>query len=252
MHKTLKQATVRPPAANFLAQQDRFDSFREEFNHERPHEALDQETPASLYTPSPRPFPKRLPKMEYPAHFERRARQPQRRHPLESSLGERHQGADGGASSGSRRWTTGSGTFTLAPCSWGSSMSAPTSSKMPWDTRTATGGCNLCPWTVVLPMSQTVQLKQCIDVWSRIATGLILRIFLLCHKNEFWPKSMSVHSAEYRCNDNPEHFGAPEMENSAKRACPPILTVVRTLGKCPSMAPILFRNVTLKGRFKWL
>jgi transposase InsO family protein len=72
MHKTLKQATTHPPAANFLAQQDRFDSFREEFNNVRPHEALDQETPASQYTSSSRPFPKRLPKMEYPAHYERR------------------------------------------------------------------------------------------------------------------------------------------------------------------------------------
>jgi putative transposase len=72
MHKTLKQATTHPPAANFLAQQDRFDSFREEFNNVRPHEALDQETPASQYTLSSRPFPKRLPKMEYPAHYERR------------------------------------------------------------------------------------------------------------------------------------------------------------------------------------
>ena len=72
MHKTLKQATVRPPAADLVAQQRRFDRFRTEFNHERPHEALDQETPASQYAPSPRPFPKHLPKMEYPAHFERR------------------------------------------------------------------------------------------------------------------------------------------------------------------------------------
>jgi len=72
MHKTLKQATVRPPAADLVAQQRRFDRFRTEFNHVRPHEALDQETPASQYAPSPRTFPKHLPKMEYPAHFERR------------------------------------------------------------------------------------------------------------------------------------------------------------------------------------
>lgn len=72
MHKTLKQATVRPPAADLVAQQRRFDRFRTEFNHVRPHEALDQETPASHYAPSPRPFPKTLQKMEYPAHFERR------------------------------------------------------------------------------------------------------------------------------------------------------------------------------------
>jgi len=72
MHKTLKQATTRPPATHLRAQQRRFDGFRKEFNHERPHEALDQETPATFYSPSPRPLPRRLEKMEYPAHFEQR------------------------------------------------------------------------------------------------------------------------------------------------------------------------------------
>lgn len=48
----------------------KFNAFREEFNHERPHEALDQETPASCYTPSPRPMPDRLPPLEYPDRFE--------------------------------------------------------------------------------------------------------------------------------------------------------------------------------------
>ena len=42
------------------------------FNHERPHEALGQKTPASVYQPSPRPYPRRLPPIEYPAHFETR------------------------------------------------------------------------------------------------------------------------------------------------------------------------------------
>ena len=44
--------------------------FREEFNHERPHETLDQETPAACYTPSLRPMPDRLPPLEYPDRFE--------------------------------------------------------------------------------------------------------------------------------------------------------------------------------------
>jgi hypothetical protein len=43
-----------------------------EYNHERPHEALGMKTPASLYAPSPRPYPERLPRLEYPAHFEKR------------------------------------------------------------------------------------------------------------------------------------------------------------------------------------
>jgi transposase InsO family protein len=70
MHKTLKAETTRPPCASRAAQQRRFAQFRHEFNHERPHEALNQDTPASCYQPSPRPFPTRLPPLEYPEHFE--------------------------------------------------------------------------------------------------------------------------------------------------------------------------------------
>src|SRR6266545_2503297 len=70
MHKTLKDETTRPAAASLAAQQRRFNVFREEFNHERPHEALDQETPAACYTSSPRPMPDRLPPLEYPDRFE--------------------------------------------------------------------------------------------------------------------------------------------------------------------------------------
>ncbi|HIC24141.1 MAG TPA: transposase, partial [Planctomycetes bacterium] len=72
MHKTLKQETTRPPGATMRAQQFRFNRFLEEFNTERPHEALDQETPGSLYHSSSRELPARLPPIEYPSHFETR------------------------------------------------------------------------------------------------------------------------------------------------------------------------------------
>ena len=72
MHKTLKAETTRPPGATRRSQQRKFDTFRQEYNHERPHEALNQETPASLYRPSPRPFPSKLPKLQYPLHYETR------------------------------------------------------------------------------------------------------------------------------------------------------------------------------------
>ena len=72
MHKTLKRETTRPPAASLLGQQMLFNRFRKEFNEERPHEALDQETPASVYKRSTRRYPKRPPCIEYPPHFERR------------------------------------------------------------------------------------------------------------------------------------------------------------------------------------
>ena len=60
MHKTLKRETCSPPKASREDQQRRFDGFREEFNHERPHEALGQIPPARLYRNSPRPYPDRI------------------------------------------------------------------------------------------------------------------------------------------------------------------------------------------------
>jgi transposase InsO family protein len=70
MHRTLKAEATRPPAGNLQAQQTRFNRFRAEYNEERPHEALGQETPASVYRPSPRALPRTLASMEYPGHFE--------------------------------------------------------------------------------------------------------------------------------------------------------------------------------------
>ena len=69
MHSTLKAETARPPRSSLRAQPRSFDAFRQEYNHERPHEALAYEAPASLYQPSPRPYPRRVPHPEYPAHF---------------------------------------------------------------------------------------------------------------------------------------------------------------------------------------
>lgn len=67
MHRTLKQQTAKPPADNPKAQQDVFDHFRVEFNDERPHEYLGMRPPSDVYTPSPRPFPQKLPELEYAA-----------------------------------------------------------------------------------------------------------------------------------------------------------------------------------------
>lgn len=64
--------STKPAAADARAQQRVFDRFHGEYNAERPHEALGQATPASAYAPSPRPYPARLPPLEYPAHFEGR------------------------------------------------------------------------------------------------------------------------------------------------------------------------------------
>jgi hypothetical protein len=70
MHKTLKAEATRPPSGSLSAQQVRFNRFRQEFNEERPHEALTQETPASCYRRSRRQLLRNLSPFDYPTHYE--------------------------------------------------------------------------------------------------------------------------------------------------------------------------------------
>jgi len=70
LHKTLKTQVARPPAANLNLQQRVFNQFQVTYNDLRPHEALEDNTPASRWTPSPRPFAERIAPPEYPGHFE--------------------------------------------------------------------------------------------------------------------------------------------------------------------------------------
>jgi transposase InsO family protein len=72
MHRTLKAATARPPQGTLATQPHGFDAFRQRYNTERPHEALNDATPASCYAPSPRPYRATLAPLVYPGHFERR------------------------------------------------------------------------------------------------------------------------------------------------------------------------------------
>jgi hypothetical protein len=67
MYLTLKQEATRPAGANILQQQAKFDNCIEEFNNERPHEALDMKCPAELYTASPTPYPG-IAEPHYPFH----------------------------------------------------------------------------------------------------------------------------------------------------------------------------------------
>ena len=67
MHLTLKKEATRPPGFNSLQQQGRFDAFMQEFNTERPHEALAMKCPAELYLASPRHY-HGLPELSYPFH----------------------------------------------------------------------------------------------------------------------------------------------------------------------------------------
>jgi hypothetical protein len=70
MHRTMAEATTRPPAKNRREQQKGFDRFQSEYNEERPHETLGQVVPSSLYRGSARQFPEKAPKIEYRSHLE--------------------------------------------------------------------------------------------------------------------------------------------------------------------------------------
>ena len=67
MHLTLKKEATRPAGANLFQQQGKFDAFVEEYNTERPHEAIGMKFPAEIYIPSTRPYQGIL-EPHYPFH----------------------------------------------------------------------------------------------------------------------------------------------------------------------------------------
>lgn len=67
MHLTLKKETTKPSGENFLQQQEKFDRFIDEYNNERPHQALDMRYPGEVYVPSNKEY-KGLPEVDYPFH----------------------------------------------------------------------------------------------------------------------------------------------------------------------------------------
>ncbi len=65
-HRTLKAEVLQgPPWADLSGCQQRFDAWREVYNHQRPHEALSLQVPASRYRVSPRELPAVLPVWQY-------------------------------------------------------------------------------------------------------------------------------------------------------------------------------------------
>jgi transposase InsO family protein len=70
LHLTLKQDTASPPARSLAEQLERFERFQEIYNHERPHEALDQKPPCKAWRPSPRQYEGILREPDYPAEAE--------------------------------------------------------------------------------------------------------------------------------------------------------------------------------------
>lgn len=66
MHRTLKRELLQARGfSSLLACQQAMDSWREQYNHVRPHEALGQMPPLSRYRPSSRRYPAKLPAIEY-------------------------------------------------------------------------------------------------------------------------------------------------------------------------------------------
>ena len=70
MHRTLKDETTTPPEKTFPMQQRSFLEFVWYFNHVRPHEGIDFQTPNDLYAPSDKRLPKALKEPEYPDYYE--------------------------------------------------------------------------------------------------------------------------------------------------------------------------------------
>jgi len=69
MHRDLKAACALPSAFDLKSQQRKLNHFVKEYNYERPHEALEMETPAKIHQYSNRPFPERIRNHEYPTHM---------------------------------------------------------------------------------------------------------------------------------------------------------------------------------------
>jgi hypothetical protein len=66
LHRTLKAEVIElHDFQNFSVCQNTFSTWRQTYNHIRPHEALDLEVPASRYHPSQRMFPEKLPPIQY-------------------------------------------------------------------------------------------------------------------------------------------------------------------------------------------
>lgn len=61
MHRILRADTASPPAPTLRAQRRRFERWRQQYNHQRPHAHLNDQRPAQLYRPSPRSWKPPIP-----------------------------------------------------------------------------------------------------------------------------------------------------------------------------------------------
>jgi transposase InsO family protein len=65
LHRTMKAEIALDRLADFDQCQRAFDTWRQRYNHYRPHEAIGMATPSQRYRPSDRSFPESLPPIEY-------------------------------------------------------------------------------------------------------------------------------------------------------------------------------------------
>jgi len=70
MHRDIKRELQQKPSYNAKLEQKRFDIWRHEFNHVRPHQALGGDPPAKYYRSSRRKYTLLEPVYEYPADFQ--------------------------------------------------------------------------------------------------------------------------------------------------------------------------------------
>lgn len=69
MHQTLKKETASPPEHTLEIQDMKFKEFMNYYNFIRPHEAINQKTPGSIYIPSKRVWTGRFKSPEYPSNY---------------------------------------------------------------------------------------------------------------------------------------------------------------------------------------
>lgn len=72
LHRTLKEATMKPVQKTLKLQQAAFAAFHEDYNNERPHEALGQRPPATVYQRSQRMYCSRLLPPQYSSLWQAR------------------------------------------------------------------------------------------------------------------------------------------------------------------------------------
>jgi len=71
-HRVMKAETANPPTHTWRGQRRRTQRWVQQYNEDRPHEALEMKVPAQLYRPSSRKLSERRQPLQYPRTWESR------------------------------------------------------------------------------------------------------------------------------------------------------------------------------------